>query len=400
MAREIEAPPKIGLDHLAVYSPNQYLPLERLAEARNVDPQKFTIRLGIKEMSIASPGDDVVTMGANAGYRVIKEAGISPEDIGMLIVGTESSEDKAKPAAIFVHDLLEISNSCRVYDIIHACAAGTYGVLAAIDWLQNPKNRYALVIASDIARYDRETLAEPTQGAGAVAMLISKNPRLMIIEELAKYSKNVYDFWKPIDRKYPMVKGAYSIQCYMEAAKKCFNKININKKSAFIYHTPFPKLVQHAHELVSKMIDQDMDWKYHYDEKVADSIIFPARMGNIYAGSSWLGLYSLIENYYRKNANMPNRTDEIASKYDGCYIFSYGSGCGSVLIRGEFIETSSIMAENFTLKEELDNRTLLSVEEYEALNYSPEKMRDNNYNSGLFKFVGIQNYERQYLKLC
>ena len=44
----------IGVDHIAAYIPNQYLALEDLAFARNVDPNKFLVGLGNREMSIAS----------------------------------------------------------------------------------------------------------------------------------------------------------------------------------------------------------------------------------------------------------------------------------------------------------------------------------------------------------
>ena len=44
----------IGVDHMAAYIPNQYLALEDLALARNVDPKKFLVGLGNREMAIAS----------------------------------------------------------------------------------------------------------------------------------------------------------------------------------------------------------------------------------------------------------------------------------------------------------------------------------------------------------
>ena len=211
----------------------------------------------------------------------------------------------------------------------------------------------------------------------------------------------MYDFWKPLDKKYPEVKGAYSGLCYIEAVGECFKGVKVNRNSAFIYHTPFPKIVQNAHVAVVKMIDQDMEWQPHYNKKVSDSIIFPSRIGNIYTGSLWLALFSLIENYYSKLKNVPNEVEEIGIEYDGCYLYSYGSGCGSVLMRGEFMETSAMMGKIFALKQTLDNRKLVTAEEYEALNYFPEVLENtkHKYNTGHFKFNGIHNDERQYLKV-
>jgi hydroxymethylglutaryl-CoA synthase len=384
-----------GIDHIAVYSPNQYLALEDLALARNIDPNKFLVGLGMKEMSIASSGEDVVVMAANAGKQVLEEANVSPKDIGLFIVGTESANDRAKPTATHVHELLEIGNACRVYDVIHACAGGTYGLLSALDWLRNKKNKYALVIASDIARYGKGSAGEPTQGAGAVAMLLSQSPRLMALEEMSVYSKNVHDFWRPWDKEYPIVDGVYSTFCYLEAISNCFKDQDIRKEAAFLYHTPYLKLTQHAHAKVVSSLSSEMDWKQHYTEKVAPYSVYSSRIGNIYTGSLWLSLVNLIENFHktRENSVQQSRSDKIQDP--DCYLFSYGSGCGSVLMQGHFSEEWPSMARLLNVEKMLNDRARLTVEEYELL--IDGKMISTNYpNSGYFKFDGIQKDKRQY----
>ena len=323
----------VGIDHIAAYVPNQYLPLEELAKARNVEPSKFLVGIGIREMAVSSPWEDVVVLAANAGYAVLKEAGISPKDIGLLIVGTESAVDLAKPTAIHVHELLDTSSSCRVYDTTHACVGATYGVLSAIDWIRgSSSSKYALVIASDIVKYGKDTPGEPTQGAGAVAILVSRAPRLMALEEISTYSKNVYDFWKPLSLEYPVINGRYSAECYQEAALECFKALQIDKNAAFIYHTPYPKLVKQTHARVVRMLCENLDWMRHYEEKVSSSIIYAARIGNIYTGSLWLALISFLENYYDSAKELPAVGDKVKNEYDSCYLFSYGSGCSAVLI--------------------------------------------------------------------
>jgi hydroxymethylglutaryl-CoA synthase len=326
---------KIGIDHLAAYVPRQYLALTELAAARNVDPNKYLTGIGISEMAIPAPSEDVVVLAANAGARVLEEAGVSPADIGLLIVGTESAEDKAKPTATHVHALLGISPRCRVYDVIHACVGATYGLMSAVDWLRNPKNKYALVIASDIARYGVGSPGEPTQGAGAVAMLVSRDPRLLAIEEMSTYSNNVFDFWKPLDQKYPIVKGVYSVQCYLNAAKACFGDMTLNPESAFLYHTPYPKLVEKAHAEVAAILGRGPTWRDHFAAKVARSITYPARIGNTYTASLWFALASFLETTYLDGVARGVTPEEAMREFDGLYLFSYGSGCGAVLMRGE-----------------------------------------------------------------
>ena len=82
----------------------------------------------------------------------------------------------ARPVASFVHGLLELPRTMRVYDTQHACYGGTAGLMAAVEWIASGAGdgRSALVICSDIARYGVGTAGEPTQGAGAVAMIVSR----------------------------------------------------------------------------------------------------------------------------------------------------------------------------------------------------------------------------------
>jgi hydroxymethylglutaryl-CoA synthase len=385
----------IGIDHIAVYIPNQYLALEDLALARNVDPNKFLIGLGNREMAIASKSEDVVVLAANAGKRVLEEAGVDPRDIGFLSVGTESALDRAKPTATHVHELLGISSACRVFDVMHACAGATYGVLSAIDWLQNPKNKYALIIASDIANYGKGSPGEPTQGAGAVAILLTANPRLMHLEEVSNYSKNVYDFWKPWDKEFPVVDGVYSSQCYLEAARNCFDGQSIDHNAAFLYHTPYPKLIKHAHSNVISRLGLETNSEQHYQEKVAPFSEFSSRIGNIYTGSLWLTLANYLEiSYASQKNNLPGLKKEFGSTL-GCYLFSYGSGCGAVLMRGLFSGEWSSMAKFLNIYKMLDDRLGLTVEEYENV-VDGKSIGKNFLGKSLFKYDGLKNDRREY----
>ena len=390
----------VGIDHIATYVPNRYLSLRGLASARNIDENKFLIGIGIQEMAVSSPWEDVVVLAANAGYRLLKEAGVSPKEIGLLIVGTESAEDRAKPTATHVHSLLSISDSCRVYDILHACAGATYGLLSAVDWAHSPNHKYALVIATDIARYGIGTPGEPTQGAGAVAMLVSKAPRLMKIKELSTYSNSVYDFWKPMDKKYPIVKGVYSAQCYLNAAKACFSKVSINKNAAFIYHTPYPKLVEKAHAEVASLMGEAANWKGHYADKVLSSNIYPSRIGNTYTASVWLSLVSFLETCYEGAIAQGVNPIEAVKQYEGIYMFSYGSGCGAVLMQGELMDSWPTMVRSFHVRQALDDRRRLTVEEYEQLLETPASPQQiDQFDGSHFKYSGVKNEERQYSRI-
>src|SRR5262249_38088572 len=137
----------------------------------------------------------------------------------------ETAVDHAKPVAIFVHDLLGVGPHCRVWELKHACYAGTAALMTALDWVRagGRRPRRALVIAADIARYGIGTPGEPTQGAGAVAMLVGADPQALVLgEETGTFADNVHDFWRPLGRREALVDGRYSIDCYLRELEGAF----------------------------------------------------------------------------------------------------------------------------------------------------------------------------------
>src|SRR4051812_44501564 len=161
---------------MGVAIPRRYLDLGDLAIARGVDPLKYTLGLGAREMAIADPSEDTVSLAAEAGRPAPSAARPQPGKLGRLVVGTETGADHSKPVSSYVHGLLELPRAMRVYDTQHACYGGTAGLWAAVEWIASgaAAGRAALVICSDIARYGLATAGEPTQGAGAVAMVIAE----------------------------------------------------------------------------------------------------------------------------------------------------------------------------------------------------------------------------------
>ena len=195
-----------GIDALAFAGPAGFVEMTDLAKARGVDPGKYLKGLGQRRMAIASPCEDTVTMAADAAARALQGFDIDPSEIGTLIVGTETGVDHSKPVAVYVHELLGLDQRCRTFETKHACYGAMAGLTASIDWIGSgrARGRKALVIASDIARYGLNTAGEPTQGAGAVAMVVSENPRLLSIDptRIGDYTRQVMDFWRPLYSKY------------------------------------------------------------------------------------------------------------------------------------------------------------------------------------------------------
>lgn len=145
---------------------------------------------------MAPLSQDTISMAANAAAQILSDA--DKAAIDLVILGTESGVDNSKAGALYVQRLLGISNKARVLEIKEACYGATAGLqFAKLHIAQNPKAK-ALVIGSDIARYGLDTSGEVTQGAGAVALLVAANPRILALDmRSAYYSSEINDFWRP-----------------------------------------------------------------------------------------------------------------------------------------------------------------------------------------------------------
>ena len=202
---------QVGIDDMSVYIPSVFLPIEALAEARNIAYPKLNKGLGLTAMSIPDVGEDTATMLANAVKDLIEKNDIAPSDIGRIYLGTESALDGAKPTASYALELLnnyfepvygsDCFLHCDVLDTTFACIGAVDTLQNTLDWIRvNPK-RIGIVVASDNAKYEMGSTGEYTQGAGAIAMLLKSNPRLLSIEaEWGVSTKPVYDFYKPVRR--------------------------------------------------------------------------------------------------------------------------------------------------------------------------------------------------------
>jgi hydroxymethylglutaryl-CoA synthase len=407
----------VGIDAMAFHGPECFVDMVDLATARGVDPAKFTKGLGQLEMAVATPCEDTVSLATVAGRKALSAFDIDPKEIGTLIVGTETGVDHSKPVAVYVHELLGLPNNCRTFETKHACYGAMAGLTSAIDWIVAGRahGKKALIIASDIARYGAGTPGEPTQGAGAVAMVVSERPRLLEIDKeiFGDYTRQVMDFWRPLYSKYAFTDGHYSIDCYLDALTGAWHdaaakagsaeRLAMSALDACFYHVPFVKMARKAHQRhweveLGRAIPKDDE---EYAMKVTDSygvLVSPwltlnAIVGNIYTGSLFLALIDYLR------AAAPEREGR------GVSMFSYGSGCGAAFCFGAVAEGAAAHAARLDPAAELDARRRLSVEEYEEILAACDKADtvDGEHLSpsqwqlrGDLFYIGTRNHIRQY----
>lgn len=416
----------VGIDDAAVYVPRLYIDMDEFAARRGLNPEHIKKGIGMQQMAVPDAHEDAATMAANATLELLKKNDVRPSQVGRIYVGTETMDDKSKPIATKVVGMLE-----EVYgkgsfahvdgvDHVFACIGATYALENTLDWIRSGRNRgkYGVVIATDIAKYDLKSEGEYTQGAGAVAMLLSENPRLLAVEDaVGTCIKHERDFYKPLDRETPVVDGKYSIAVYLDAMKTAYlnyvkqfieehglklgpNEAPSDYAHYLAFHLPFPEMATQAaayyfiHEWRDlerwKQIEKEIGplpprkdysveellteeyrqfrkkfasstaFKQVYSEKVYPSTIAGRRIGNSYTASLYVSFLSILDSEYTKKDLFGRRVG----------FASYGSGASAKLFAGVFQEGYREVAERVNLFKKLDERVKIGFDDYERLHES------------------------------
>jgi hydroxymethylglutaryl-CoA synthase len=239
---------RIGISGLAAYTPPFRVWLEDWCGWTDNQWPKIREVVG-RSFRVRGSNQSVYTMAATAVMRLIDQYEVDPARVKFLGLGTESSTDNSA-GAIIVKGMVDqalaaqgkppISRSCEVPEFKHACLGGVYGMKNAIRHLAlDGAGDQAIVVCADIAEYARGSSGEPTQGAGAIAMLLEEDPQLVEVDLLQSGSASDYrimDFRKPMlrfcgqDRSeshqvqdFPVFNGKYSTTCYIDETLHALN---------------------------------------------------------------------------------------------------------------------------------------------------------------------------------
>jgi hydroxymethylglutaryl-CoA synthase len=362
---------------------------------------------------------DIYSFALTTVSSLFKKYNVDPKSIGRLEVGTETLLDKSKSVKSVLMQLFEESGNYNVegVDTVNACYGGTNALFNSVNWMESSgwDGRDAVVVAGDIALYKKGN-ARPTGGAGCVAMLIGPNAPIVVdAGQRGSYIRHAYDFYKPdLASEYPIVDGHFSIRCYTEAVDACYKAYNEREKTLksqqngngangssqeletpldrfdhMAFHAPTCKLVakSYARMLYNDYLTnpsnpifadvpaelRDMDYaisvtdktvekvfmglaKKRFASRVQPSIQVPTQCGNMYCGSVYGSLCSLITNI---------SSQDLQGKRIG--MFSYGSGLASSLFSFTVKGNTEDIAKKLDIQNRLDNRRVVAPEVYDEV---------------------------------
>lgn len=420
----------VGIDDMAFYTPKLYLDIRELAEKRQIAFEKLKEGLGLHKMSLPDAHEDAATMAAEAIYELITKNNIDPSSIGRVWLGTESALDMAKPTATYAVGMVQerlaakfgndCFRHCDVLDMTFACIGATDALLGTLDWVSARPDRIGIVVASDIAKYELESTGEYTQGAGAVAILVKSNPRLLRIQPVTGVAtESVHDFYKPRREKFtetPVFDGQYSNQCYQDRMTEALEHFRKEAVASGLFKSgQFPAISErwarmafhlpysfHAKRIYTSQFVQERkqkgDWekdvaKYGFqepgraaftDEKsygkahaaflksVSESVIYrkfvkeklekaqraSSETGNLYTASIFLALMSTLSSDLAEKVNLKGKRIGFVA---------YGSGSKAKVFEGVVLSGWAEVVKGFQVFEKLNNRQSTAYDKYIAL---------------------------------
>jgi len=441
-----------GIDDISIYIPRLYLDAGDFAKARGLDPEKLERGLGIGQMAIVDTNQDPACLAANACLKVMQKNKLTPDKIGRLYVATESSFDESKAMNSYVIGMLEqvygedTFGHCGGIECKFACVSGSYALYDNTNWIRagEAEDKYALVVVSDIAKYDLGSSGEVTQGAGAIAMLLNDKPRLLSFDPKVTSTsiKNEYDFYRPFGKETPIVHGQYSNLLYLIQVKNALIDYKRKvKKTGLIklkedetildhidylnMHLPYSNMGKKAlaylvrHEwralprwekiieeigmeepipkdprgtIESVLEDAEFMTKDHQFTKLFTSTEMYAELYESKLASSLIAS-KMIGNLYTASLYLGFRSSlefeyqkgvDLEGKRVG--FCSYGSGASAMIFSGVIQPEYDQVVKDMNLEAELGPRTKLSLDEYEEL-HDNKRTYEENIRSANKEFV-------------
>lgn len=211
-----------GVSGMAVYCPPCRVDLKNWCAWGGQSFEKVSAVVG-QSFRVCTDKENGYTMAASAVLRLILNYNIDPTRVGQLNLGTESSTDNSA-GSVIVKGMVDmaladlgmprLARNCDVQEVKHACLGGMYALQNAARYCQyDGDDRVAIAVASDIASYVKNSTGEVTSGAGAVAMLVERKPKLFEMDLNRSGSASAYrshDFRKPFTRHFTEGYGSYS----------------------------------------------------------------------------------------------------------------------------------------------------------------------------------------------
>jgi hydroxymethylglutaryl-CoA synthase len=296
----------VGIAGYGAYVPRYRLPAAEVARVWTGGSGG----LPIKEKAVPGLDEDVATMSIEASRNALQRAGIDPQLIRAVWVGSESHPYAVKPTSTILAEAIGATPHIQAADWEFACKAGTEAMVAAIGFVGSQMADYALALGMDTAQGKPGDALEYTAGAGGAAFIIGPAEQsLAVINYTYSYVTDTPDFWRRQYAKYPehgqRFTGEPAYFKHITEAGSALLEASGTTPQDYkwaVFHQPNTKFPQRAAQMLG-----------FTKEQIAPGLLVSV-IGNTYAGAAIIGLTAILD---------------IAEPGDRILMVSFGSGAGS-----------------------------------------------------------------------
>ena len=163
-----------GIIGVGMYAPEKVLTNAELARMLNTTEEWIEAMSGIKERHIAAPSQATSDLGTIAAQRALARAGVSPDEVDLIIVSTSTPDMQFPSTACVIAEKLGL-NTTPAFDVTAGCTGFIYALTIGSQFIVNRFYRTVLVIGAEVLSKvtnwtDRETCILLADGAGAVVL--------------------------------------------------------------------------------------------------------------------------------------------------------------------------------------------------------------------------------------
>ncbi|MGD8276489.1 MAG: hydroxymethylglutaryl-CoA synthase [Gemmatimonadota bacterium] len=298
-----------GIVGYGAFVPRNRIRAEEIAHQWGKDPATIQRGLLLNEKSVPGRDEDTITISVAAGRSALARAGVDPQKVGALYIGSESHPYAVKPSGTVVIEALGIGPDVHVADFEFACKAGTEAMFVALGLVESKRVEYAMGIGADTSQGAPGDALEFSASAGGAAFLFGRENLVAECVDALSFTTDTPDFWRREGEFYPRHGGRFTgepayFKHVLGASERMLERTGL-KPSDFrfaVFHMPNGKFPLRAGKQLGFTREQmETGW------------LVPT-MGNTYSGSSPTGLAAVLDE---------------AGADDLILITSFGSGAGS-----------------------------------------------------------------------
>lgn len=298
-----------GIVGYGAYIPRNRIRTDEIAHQWGKDPDSMRNGLKLEEKSVPGLDEDTITISVTAGRAALKRAGIDPQRVGALYIGSESHPYAVKPSGTVASEALGIGPELHVADFEFACKAGTEAMFVALGLVESGRMDYAMGIGADTSQGAPSDALEYSASAGGTAYIFGRDNLLAEVVDAVSYTTDTPDFWRREGEFYPRHGGRFTgdpayFKHVLSATRMILDRTELDPSDFrfAVFHMPNGKFPLRAGKTLGFTMEQ-----------MKPGWIVPT-MGNTYSGSSPTGLAAALDE---------------ADPGDLILITSFGSGAGS-----------------------------------------------------------------------